>query len=338
MREPLVSVIVPAFNAEKYIAESINSVLDQTYRHWELIVVNDGSSDRTAEITQAFAESDRRIKYVYQKNQGLAGARNTGIKNSSGELVAFLDADDLWESEKLCLQVQTMIETGADLVFTDGYIFTEGEPPGKLASYPSNLVGCGMMDGRTQMFKHLFTSNGIPVLSVMVRKELLEKVHSFRKGYHGCEDYELWLRLARSGAVFYGMKEKLFRYRRHPNAMSFNRFNMIEKEFLVLSTHAREVLEGSSNQGDSAAFNINERDTESIRARLAQMREWAVAAFFDQYYTAVKAGRLFDALCLLWRGARIAPSQVLHPRWMAETFTRGIVAAVRRKRSGHAES
>src|SRR6266849_561888 len=121
----LVSIVMPAYNAEKRIAESIRSVLDQTYPNWELIVVDDGSTDRTADVVRGFVSSDSRIKYIFQPNGGQASARNTGVRNSGGDLTAFLDADDLWLPAKLGLQVKAMEETNADVVSSSGFVFGE---------------------------------------------------------------------------------------------------------------------------------------------------------------------------------------------------------------------
>src|ERR1044072_6081218 len=106
MSDQLVSIIMPAYNAERYIAASIESVLAQTYSDWELIVVDDGSTDRTATVTQEFVKRDPRIKYIFQENGRLGKARNTGIKNSRGPLIAFLDSDALWIETNLAAQTR----------------------------------------------------------------------------------------------------------------------------------------------------------------------------------------------------------------------------------------
>jgi len=105
MTEALVSVIMPAFNAEKFIAESIESVVAQTYPNWELVVVDDGSTDGTAKIIKRYQAAEPRIKYFYQKNARQGIAKNLGISESYGEYIAFLDADDLWLPEKLDIEL-----------------------------------------------------------------------------------------------------------------------------------------------------------------------------------------------------------------------------------------
>lgn len=235
----LVSIIMPAYNAEKYIAESIQSVLDQTYRNWELIVVDDGSTDETAQIAQSFSAQDARVKYIFQQNKKLAGARNTGIVNSNGELIAFLDSDDLWLKEKLEAQVKAMDEMDCDTVFSDAFYF-HGDDTSDESMLFSSFYGraVGRLDG-SAMIRLLLKGNVIPVLSVLTRKSILDEVGRFDENpaFRGCEDYDLWFRLARYGAVFYGMDTVLARYRVHSSAMSRNRAQMLASELSVIEQH-----------------------------------------------------------------------------------------------------
>ena len=122
MPAPAVSIIMPAFNRERYLAESIESVLNQTFADWELIVVDDGSSDSTPAIIERYCLSfPGRVKPISQANSGVAAARNTGIKASTGELVAFIDSDDLWHPRKLERQVQSLREAGDVAFVYTGY-------------------------------------------------------------------------------------------------------------------------------------------------------------------------------------------------------------------------
>jgi glycosyltransferase involved in cell wall biosynthesis len=110
MSDDLVSVIMPAYNAEKFIAESIESVIAQSYNNWELLVVDDGSTDNSKRIIKDFCKKDERIKYFYQPNSKPGRARNSALKRASGRYVAFLDADDVWLSEKLKVQLKEIDE------------------------------------------------------------------------------------------------------------------------------------------------------------------------------------------------------------------------------------
>jgi glycosyltransferase involved in cell wall biosynthesis len=226
---------MPAYNTEQYIGESIQSVLDQTYTNWELLVVDDGSTDKTAESVRAFAEKDSRIKYLSQQNGRQAKARNTGIQNSSGTLLAFLDSDDLWLPEKLQLQLQAMVATNVDVVYSNGFVIYEpGAAPGQM-DFP---IVAGTVEGR-RMFDLLLLLNFIPVQSVLLRREAFEKAGPFDESlqYHGCEDYDLWLRIAAGGTLFHGLSEKLIKYRRHPAATTHENSKVLKPMLRVVSRH-----------------------------------------------------------------------------------------------------
>lgn len=218
IESPLVSIIMPAYNAGKYIAESILSAINQTYANWELIVINDGSTDATQAIAEKFGHEDGRIKVINQENKRLGAARNTGIKNLTGEWIAFLDSDDLWEPSKLEKQLQASEKfPDADVIYTAGWIFN-GDDLINLAPYdaPSGYFPAN------KMYKGLLAANIIPVLSVIVRKTVIDKTGYQEENhiFHGCEDWDYWLRMAAGGANFYGIDEKLFYYRRHGGNMS----------------------------------------------------------------------------------------------------------------------
>ena len=120
MNNPRISVIIPCYNSEKFIKETMDSVLSQTYRDFEVIVIDDGSKDKTREIIQSF--DDERIKYYYKKNGGMADARNEGIKLAKGEHIAFLDHDDIWFSDKLELQLSEIEKSECIGIVYSGYI------------------------------------------------------------------------------------------------------------------------------------------------------------------------------------------------------------------------
>ncbi len=237
----LVSIIMPAYNAERYVADAIRSVLAQTYRDWELVVVDDGSKDGTGAVVRALAARDARIRYVARENGGQAAARNTGIRASRGTLVAFLDADDLWVEAKLELQLRALAETGADVLSSNGFVFEDDDTSVEayeLSTTPGRTEGA-------EMFRLLYAFNRIQIQSVLVRRELLEKVGLFDEDrrYQNCEDYDLWLSLAAAGALFYGMEEQLIKYRRHSAASTHRLSNVLRPMVEVKKKHGRaEVL------------------------------------------------------------------------------------------------
>ena len=238
MAAELVSIIMPAYNAGKYIADSIRSVIAQTWSNWELLVVDDGSSDDTAGIVKEFVARDARIKYFFQENGRLGKARNTGLKNASGELIAFLDSDDLWLETKLELQTKAMSENNADVVFSDCYVFDDprtADETNKFGSFTGKFSGA-------EMFDLLIRQNRIPVLTVLLKRAAFDRVGPFEEGkpYHGLEDYDLWLRLAKAGFVFYGMKDTLARYRKHSSAMTAIQSNLFQPMLLIVQRHIDE--------------------------------------------------------------------------------------------------
>lgn len=278
---PLVSVVMPAFNAERYVAAAMESVLAQTRRELELIVVDDGSTDGTARVAQGIAARDGRVRYHWQENRNQGAARNAGLTQAAGALVAFMDADDLWLPDKLRVQVVALEEQRADVVFTDAILFAD-EPGVPL---PVGMFGrdAGRWEGAA-MFERCVRRNSIPLLSVLVRKSWLDRVGGFVEdpAVKGVEDWELWLRLARAGATFYGMPERLVKYRSHPAQTSRRVGPMrdatlrVLEQYLPLTTFAPVEADGLR------------RD----------VRGWAVRTFIeaDDFEAAHRELRALDAL------------------------------------------
>lgn len=225
-----VSVVMPAYNAEKYIDESIVSVIKQTFTDWELIVVDDGSTDTTAKIIKKYADADSRIRYIYQQNKRLGAARNTAIQAAKGEWIAFLDSDDLWLPQKLEKQLEAAKSFETDVTFTNGYILYEEN--GQSEEYNSMY---GAFTGR-EIYRFLFWGNFIPVLSVLLKKSVADKIGFQDESpyVYGCEDWDYWMRISKSGATFFGMDDRLFTYRIHKGAMSQNLINMKMAECYLL--------------------------------------------------------------------------------------------------------
>jgi teichuronic acid biosynthesis glycosyltransferase TuaG len=209
IKDNLVSVIMPAYNAGKFIAESIACVQNQTFSNWELVIVDDGSTDNTAEVVKSFL-TDTRIRYIYQENAKAGKARNNAIRSSTGTFLAFLDADDIWPADKLEKQMALFANPKIDLIFTNGYSFssTINEPVDNM----NTIVGDINMENSLPLF---LERNQIPNLSVVVKKSAVEAVGLLSEAPEIIEDYHLWLKLMLAGYQFYGMKEKLFYYRIH---------------------------------------------------------------------------------------------------------------------------
>ena len=277
---PLVSVLMPAYNAARHLSESIESVRCQSFVDWELIVIDDGSQDETAEIAKRFAVSDARVRVISQANGGQASARNSGLAGARGDLIAFLDADDLWVSDKLERQVAVMEKTNVDLVYTDGEFFSD---EGELGENDGFDIVPGKVEG-ANMFSLLFQRNRIATLSVLVRKRCLDTVGGFDsdRKYQNCEDYDLWLALANSGAVFYGMTEKLMKYRRHSAAATTTPSKLLEPMLEVIKKHSTNPsLDPTLVKNrirwlyrDLISALVREERLEQARARMREFSDW----------------------------------------------------------------
>lgn len=218
-KNPVVSIIIPVFNGAEYIQETVVSVTNQTFSNWELIITDDGSTDRTPEILAELAEKDLRIHIIRQVNGGMGNARNAAITHARGEFLAFIDADDLWAPDKLEKQVAAIRDTGADLIYTSGYLF-KGTVRNVIEKWE---VPAGLHGYQDFFTKQLFGFT-VPVLSVLVKKEIVTDIGGFEESRksHLAADYQLWLRIMDKHAMFYGINDCLFYYRIHEKQSTFN--------------------------------------------------------------------------------------------------------------------
>ena len=211
---------MPAFNAEKYISESIISVINQTYSNWELIIVDDESTDKTSEIIKQYMNTDSRVKYFYQKNSKQGKARNTAFKKSNGEFIAFLDADDIWTNTKLEIQVKEMLANQSiDLIFSQGYLLNNAG----IENYNITVKS----QWNNQDLPTFINCNQIPILSVLVKTQALKTVEIFSEDLRiqNVEDYHLWLKLLDSNFKFKSIENRLFYYRIHQNQSTYQSSN-----------------------------------------------------------------------------------------------------------------
>ncbi len=202
---PKVCVIVPAYNSAAYTLETVESILAQTYTDFELIVVDDGSTDHTREALKPYLD---RIRYIYKENGGACSARNLGIRESRSTYVACLDCDDLWLPEKLAHSVKILDDNPqAAFVFSDCYtIDSEGKPVG-LLKYTFDLQDA---------YKGLMVKNFVPAPTVVMRRSCLEQVGLFDEHIFIPADWDLWLRLAKQFPICY-IDQALSQYRTASN-------------------------------------------------------------------------------------------------------------------------
>lgn len=220
--QSLVTIVMPAYNCEKYVVEAINSVLAQTYKNWELLVLDDGSKDNTLQIIEEFSQKDPRIKALRnRKNIGVSATRNRGIGLASGDWIAFLDSDDMWEPFKLEKQFKVENENSAEFIFTgSSYINEEGEPFNGMFEVPRRLT-----------YKKLRNQNVISCSSVLVKKKYFKNIKMEKDEMH--EDYAVWLRILKLGVTAYGVNEPLLIYRISRNSKSGNKMKTVKMTYKV---------------------------------------------------------------------------------------------------------
>jgi glycosyltransferase involved in cell wall biosynthesis len=297
---PRVTVIMPAFNVEAYIAESIESVLNQTYTDYELIIVNDGSTDRTGEIAAAYAAAHpQQIRVISQANRGLAGARNAALRAASGSIYALLDSDDEWAPAFLAEQMR-ILDAEPDVDIVTGNAFNRG----------------GAADGRTarpfpdprpapNLMEILADETAVFIMSIF-RREVVDAIGGFDEDFRTNEDYDFWIRAARVGFSFRRNPRPLGWYRRHSHSLSANDVRMLNGILRVY----RKALAASEPQSGAAAIierQIDRFDLERLAAEAKAALEAGDVAAATSLVAALKARRGGWTLRLLNVGLHLAP-------------------------------
>ena len=220
---PVVSIITPNFNCSKYIAQTIESVIAQTYKNWEMIIIDDCSTDESFEIIKDYVNKDNRIKvYRMENNSGSALCRNKAIELSQGEYLTFLDSDDLWMPEKLEKQLKFMQENNCDFSFTE---YEHIDEEGKLLRIKAKVIK--YLTYKKFLF-HCFTG----CLTVMYRQDINKKI--FCDNIKTANDYALFLRVMKIYNNAYGIFENLAKYRIRKNSISKKKFIKLKDHFIVL--------------------------------------------------------------------------------------------------------
>jgi glycosyltransferase involved in cell wall biosynthesis len=227
---PTISVVIPAYNAERTILETIKSVQQQSFSGFEIIVINDGSTDRTLELLQGV--KDERLRVFSYENAGVAVARNRGISHATGEFIAFVDADDLWTPDKLELQLAALRqhpEAGAAYSWTYFMYEQEGSVvPGKPVFFEGNVY--------PKLLVNNIVGNGS---NILVRRKAIESVGEFEPTLKSCEDWDFYIRLAAKWHFVVVPKYQIL-YRQSPKAMT-SKVEVMEKEALRVVERAYQA-------------------------------------------------------------------------------------------------
>lgn len=288
---PIISVIVPAYNAERTILETIASVQQQTFSDFELIVINDGSNDRTLELLATV--EDPRLKVFSYNNGGLPVARNRGIAQATGKFITFIDADDLWTPDKLELQLAALQQhPNAGVAYS--WTYNMGEKgdffhPGKSVSFEGNV------------YPKLLLANFIASGSnVLVRKQAIESVGEFDPTLKSCEDWDFYLRLAARWSFVVVPKPQIL-YRQSAGAMS-SKVEVMEKyQLLVL-----------------------ERAFHSVSPELQCLKNQCLATMY-QYLAGICLARVTDADKLKQAGQKLKMAIRLYPQILLDRTTQRYV-------------
>lgn len=267
----LVSIIIPCYNYGWLISETLDSVLAQTYSKWECIVVDDGSTDTTRSVVEAYQHRDKRFRYLHQPNKGISGARNHGLREAKGKYYQFLDADDLLAPQKLETQVATLdTSPEVDLVYGDVRYFRHGNATIFSRSFNmqdepwmSKIQGKGLT-----VVNRLIVQNEMVMSAPLLRNELVRKVGYFSERMHCMEDWDFWMRCAIAGAYFQyqGTPNTWSLVRIHPTSTSQNNDRMIS-----YMGEVREQLDELLKKIDAKeALSINKNELKAIWARNAE--------------------------------------------------------------------
>jgi glycosyltransferase involved in cell wall biosynthesis len=229
-KPPKVSVVIPAFNASRFIGETLETVFGQIFTDYEVIVVNDGSPD-TEELERVLQPYRERLRYFKQENLGASAARNAGLQAARGEFAAFLDADDLWMPNYLNQQLRYLREHGYDFVCANAMIFGDSTDAGQ--TYMGALMSGAPPAGEATFLELLGAQRCLITSGVLVRRALVFEVGLFDEALRNAQDYDLWLRLARHKTRLAYHPEVLLSYRVRRDGLSGDDINIHHRDLLV---------------------------------------------------------------------------------------------------------
>jgi glycosyltransferase involved in cell wall biosynthesis len=255
----LVSIIVPCYKQAHFLKESLQSVLDQTYVHWECIIVNDGSPDNTAIIAKQWCEKDSRFSYLYKENGGLSNARNAGIAICKGEFIVALDADDILHQDYLIKLLPELLNDESLAIVSSHRVF-----------FRDNKTNVFFHEKAVGTTYHALIFENILMPSSMYRKKYWVEVGGYDENMkHGFEDWEFWIAVTKTGRKFKFVEEYLFFYRKSKTSMLIDtlknhRINILE---YVLKKHKEIYVGHFDNTMEYLFFLINLYKQSEIKAK-----------------------------------------------------------------------
>jgi glycosyltransferase involved in cell wall biosynthesis len=208
MLNPLVSIIVPCYNQAQYLAETLDSVLSQTYCDWECIIINDGSPDNTEEIAKLYSEKDKRFRYIFKENSGLSSTRNAGLRIVKGKYIQFLDADDLLQKEKIKLQVSFLEQNSeVDIVYSGSLYFLNSNLKETFVLGRAGMVPTINLDkDNTDQIYPFLWRNVTTICSTLYRRSVFKLVPGFDENLKSLEDWDFHFFCALNNIKFHFLK------------------------------------------------------------------------------------------------------------------------------------
>ncbi|WOO40809.1 glycosyltransferase family 2 protein [Rubellicoccus peritrichatus] len=256
---PIVSVLMPVYNAEHYLKEAVESILAQTYKNFEFVIVDDGSTDRSLEVLNDFAKNDSRIKIISRPNTGIVGALNDGLKNCSGKYTARMDADDIAHIQRLEKQ-SNYLENNEDTIAVGSRVRMVDSEGDFIWDYQPPI-------NNNEILEQLSTGNGGALIhpAAMFRSKALMTVNGYKEKWCHIEDLDLYLRLSELGA-FHNLSDALLDYRQH--FTSANATKAREQADLIAQRLAEEAVTNATSA-------LRTKPTSQLDIRL-QWTRWAI--------------------------------------------------------------
>ncbi|HEX8287358.1 MAG TPA: glycosyltransferase family 2 protein [Pyrinomonadaceae bacterium] len=300
---PKVSIIIPAYNIAEYVAETLNSVFAQTYSDYEVVVINDGSPD-TEEFERVLEPFRDKIVYLAKEGAGAGEARNVGIENARGYLIAFLDGDDVWLPEYLESQIKFLEDNDFDFVYADALHFGGSAYDGTTFMETSPSVGEANFDSLLDLRCNVITSGTI------VRKQNLIEAGMFERERVRAHDFVLWLKMARSGARIGYQRKVLLKYRVRIESLSGDSIDRVKREIDVYKRVVKtfELDEKQKNIVENHLQRL-ESDLEVERGKSFLLREEFDAA--KNSFTKANEYRRSRRLGLIIKLLQFAPRLIL---------------------------
>ena len=268
---PLISVIIPCYNQACFLPEGLGSILAQNYSNWECIIINDGSTDNTDEVANAWLQKDKRLKYINKENGGRSSARIAGLTEAKGEFIQFLDADDIIAREKFDKQLQIFQQKPVtDVVYSDFLFFSENKPEGfkenRIVKIPGDPLNAFLFKWGKKFI--------IPIHCALFRSSII-KEKDLHLELEAREDWLLWISLAMSNVKFHYIDEELAFYRKHGASTIHNEKVMIENTvkslflvYEVLPINKKERFRNEYAEYISLKFDIKNKQITTIENSL----------------------------------------------------------------------